>query len=153
MDVRFHEVMEGMLTRRGEGFDRPFRFEVDVDVPHAERAAWGVATGHMAGEAWIDGLADGVPATGTLELSPLLRRQLRYVLDFEADGQKRRFDGHKTLGLRHPLRGWTTLPGSLYGPDGREVGTALLRFFLRRDLVHLVRSLRIARGGKHGHGG
>lgn len=152
MDFRFHEVMEGVLTKRGERFDRPFRFDFAVDVARAERAAFGVAIGRMAGKVWIDGVANGAAAEGTLELSPLRRRQLRYVFDFEADGQRHRFDGHKTLGIRHPLRAWTTLPGSLYGPDGREIGRAVLRFHLRRDLLDLVMSMRLARGGRRGRG-
>ena len=82
MDFTFHEVMEGVLTKRGERFDRPFRFDFAVDVPRAERAAYGVAIGRMVGKVWIDGVADGAAAEGTLEFSPIRRRQLRYVFDF-----------------------------------------------------------------------
>lgn len=151
MDVRFHEVMEGVLQKPNERFDRAFRFELDIDMPRCERAVWGVAVGKAVGQVWIDGVANGVPAEGVLEMSPLRRRRLRYAFDFEVDGKKHRFDGHKTLTLRKPLRGWTTLPGKVFGPDGDEVASAVLRFHLRRDLLDLVRSFRLRRrhGGRH----
>jgi hypothetical protein len=39
--------------------------------------------------------------------------------------------------------GWTTLPGKVYEADGQVWGEALLRFSLRRELLHLLRSVRV----------
>jgi hypothetical protein len=150
MDFRFHEVMEGVLQKPGERFDRAFRFELDIDVPRAERAAWGVAVGRAVGRVWIDGYAKGTPAEGIFELSPIRERKLRYAFDFDIDGQKHRFDGHKTLTLRRFVHGWTTLPGKVFGPSGEEFASALLRFHLRRDLIDLVRSFRLRRHATRG---
>lgn len=145
MDFRFHEVMEGTLQKADERFDRAFRFELDVDIPRCERAAWGVASGEAVGHVWIDGMAKGAPARGTFELSPVRRRRIRYAFEFDVDGARHRFDGHKTLRARRLVHGWTTLPGKVYGPDGREVATALLKFHLRRDLGALLGSFRLER--------
>ena len=144
MDFRFHEVMEGVLQMPSERFDRAFRFELDVDIPRCERAAWSSAVGTAKGQVWIDGIAKGAPAEGTLEMSPIRKRRLRYAFDFEVDGKKHSFDGHKTLSMRRPVHGWTTLPGKVFGPDGKELASAVLKFHLRRDLASLVRSFRFA---------
>jgi len=145
MELRFHEVMEGVLTKPNERFDRAFRFEFDVEIPRCERAAWSIAIGDAVGRVWIDGACDGAVAKGTLEMSPIRKRRLRYAFDFEIAGKKHHFDGYKTLSLRRPIHGWTTLPGKVVGPDGEEVASALLKFHLRRDLFDLVRSFRAAR--------
>jgi hypothetical protein len=148
MDLRFHEVMEGILQKPNERFDRAFRFELDIDMPRCERAVWGVSVGKAVGHVWIDGIANGAPAEGVLEMSPIRKRRLRYAFDFEVDGKKHSFDGHKTL--RAPLRGWTTLPGKVFGPDGSELASAVLRFHLRRDLLDLVKSFRLERWRRGG---
>jgi len=142
----FHEIMEGSVTRVGERFDRPFRFEVEVSTPQIlARVAMCDAEGWVR----IDGLAKKGPATGRLEMSPFVERRIRYVLDFEADdGARYQFDGSKRIAaataLPHVLlRTWTTLPGVVTDEKGDVWGNALLRFHLRRDLRALVSSVRV----------
>jgi hypothetical protein len=139
----FHEIMEGSIERTGERFDRPFRFEVDVSTP---RLIARVAMCDAEGSLRIDGLAKNAHATGRLEMSPLVERRIRYVLDFTGDDGKRyQFDGSKT-GLRgfglKLLKNWTTLPGVVTEDGGSVWGRALLRFHMRRDLKQLVTSMR-----------
>ncbi len=153
MELRFHEVMDGVFTKAGERFDRPFRFDFAVSVPHPERAAYGVARGKLTGTVTLDGFAKEAPAEGTLELSPFVRRQLRYAFHFDVDGARHRFEGKKTLGLRHPVADWTTLPGAVFDAEGHELGKATLRFHLRRDFLDLLTSLRLAHGDCHGRCG
>jgi hypothetical protein len=141
----FHEVMEGSIERVGERFDRPFRFEVDVKTPKlVARVAMCDAEGFVR----IDGLAKHADATGHLEMSPVIERRIRYVLDFTGDdGRRYRFDGSKSIArtLGSPLtllRSWTTLPGEVRDVDtGALWGRAVLRFHLRRDLRALVKSV------------
>jgi hypothetical protein len=138
----FHEVMEGSIERIGERFDRPFRFEVAVSTPKLiARVAMCDAEGFLR----IDGFAKNARATGRLEMSPLIERRIRYVLDFTADDGKRyQFDGSKT-GLRgfgpKLLKNWTTLPGVVTDERGSVWGRAVLRFHMRRDLKQLVSSM------------
>ena len=139
----FREKMEGTVTRTGERFDRPFRFDLDVRAPSLLGFA-STAVGEAEGTVRIDGLAKDVPARGRLELSPLRHHSIRYVFDFTADdGKKYRFDGSKDTRARRHVVGWTTLPGKVYDADGNVWGEAVLRFSLRRDLRKLLRSVRV----------
>jgi hypothetical protein len=139
----FRERMEGTVQRVGERFDRPFVFEFDVRAPSVLGFAT-TAVGEAVGHVRIDGLAKDVPAKGRLELSPLHRNSIRYVFDFAADdGKTYRFDGSKRTTLRRHLVGWTTLPGKVFDEDGAVWGDAVLRSSLRRQLLDLLRSVRV----------
>lgn len=145
----FHEIMEGSIERAGERFDRPFRFEVDVSTPKlVARVAMCDAEGFLR----LDGLAKHAHATGRLELSPVIERRIRYVLDFTGDdGEAYRFDGSKRIarfGMRPRtfLKSWTTLPGDVtHVKTGDVWGHAVLRFHVGRDLRGLVSSIRVGR--------
>ncbi len=142
----FHEIMEGSIVRVGERFDRPFRFEVDVSTPKlVARVAMCEAEGFLR----LDGLTKHARATGRLEMSPLVERRIRYVLDFVGDdGARYQFDGSKRIArfgaLPHVLlKSWTTLPGAVTAEGGETWGRALLRFHMGRDLRGLLSSMRI----------
>jgi hypothetical protein len=148
----FREKMEGTAQRTGERFDRSFRFDLDVHAPSVLRmATTAVAEAH--GTLRIDGLARDVPATGRLELSPVARQTIRYVVDFTGDdGKSYRFDGSKSTTVRRHLVGWTTLPGKIYDESGQVWGDAELHFSLRRQLRKLIRSVRLGpRAASAGH--
>jgi hypothetical protein len=140
----FHEIMEGSIERTGERFDRPFRFEVEVSTP---KLIARVAMCDAQGTLRIDGLAKNAHATGRLELSPLVERRIRYVLDFTGDdGERYQFDGSKRIArfgaLPHTLlKSWTTLPGVVTDSRSAVWGRALLHFHLRRDLRGLLSSM------------
>ena len=52
-------------------------------------------------------------ATGTIELSPVEHRRIRYTVEFTADdGSACRFDGWKSIEWAHVPSTWTTLPGT-----------------------------------------
>ncbi|HEY1957486.1 MAG TPA: hypothetical protein VGH28_17830 [Polyangiaceae bacterium] len=145
----FHEIMEGSVQRLGERFDRPFRFEVDVSTP---KVIARVAMCDAEGSLRIDGFAKDAHAKGRLEMSPLVERRIRYVLDFEADdGERYQFDGSKRIApfgaLPHTLlESWTTLPGLVTRASGATWGHALLRFHMGRDLRGLLASMRVGPG-------
>ncbi len=142
----FQEVMEGTVERVGERFDRPFRFDVAVSTP---RVFSRVALCDADGTLTIDGLAKRAHATGYLELSPIVERRIRYVLDFSGDdGVRYRFDGEKKIArpfapIPKLLKSWTTLPGEVRTSHGELWGKALLRFHLLRDLRALASSVRL----------
>lgn len=142
---KFHEVMEGTLRRAGETADRPFRFDFEVVAPSALGFLTSVV-GETRGTVNVEGLANGAPAEGTLEMSPFLTRRLRYRFVMKADdGREYRFDGAKSLSYLRPVSTWTTLSGTLYDSEGKVWGTALLRFPLQRELVNLLASFRPVR--------
>lgn len=139
----FRERMEGTVQRRGEPFDRRFWFDLDVRAPSLLGFAT-TAVGRCEGTLHVDGLARDVPALGRMEISPLHRKLVRYVVDFRGDdGRTYRFDGQKDVTFRRHLVGWTTLPGHVYDADEQVWGDALLRFSLRRELRPLLRSFAV----------
>ncbi len=137
----FREKMEGTIQCAGERFDREFRFDLDVHAPSLLGFAT-TAVGECDGRLHLDGLAKDARARGRIEISPLLRQTVRYVLDFTGDdGRRYRFDGSKRVTVRRHLIGWTTLPGHVYDESAGVWGDALLRFSLRRELRPLLRSV------------
>jgi hypothetical protein len=128
-ETAFSEVMAGPARvgeRRGE-----LRLELDVTVPGL-LVLWGDVEARLTGRVSVPGVADRAPATGTLLISPLRRRRLRYQLRFRADdGRELSLDGWKSVRLLRPLHTMTTLPATVYEADGRVLGEAVLRFDLR----------------------
>jgi nucleoside-diphosphate-sugar epimerase len=140
----FEEVMEGTLTRPGERFDRPFRFEFRVCSPTLTGFFTGVKA-EATGSVRIDGLAKDAPARGTLELSPFRKKTMRYDFDLVGkDGKSYRFEGQKMIRWLDAVRSWTTLPGIVYDEERKIWGTAILRFE-KRHLRPLLRSIRFHR--------
>lgn len=128
--LSFFESMVGTWRRSGERLDHPLRFDARMETPTLPLPlSTVIAT--LSGTLTAEGLASGTPITGTLEISPLRHRRLRYAFTTVADdGRPYRFDGWKSLRGVHQLRAWTTLTGVIYDDD-KEVGTALLRFPLK----------------------
>lgn len=141
----FREKMSGTWQGTVEGFDRgKFSFDFDVRCPDVSRPLriLGSATGLVT----MEGVAERVPAEGTLEIAPFWRRRIRYAFAFVGkDGRRYRFSGAKKIATRHLLRSWTTLPGHVYDDEtGKSVADVVARFDLRR-LPALLRSFRPAR--------
>ncbi len=146
----FHEVMAGTARREGDTAERAFRFDFMVTAPSLKDLATSVCAG-TCGTVTLDGLARDAPAEGTLDMSPIGGRCLRYSFSFTGDdGQRYSFDGFKTIDSFHLFRSWTTLPGTVYDGAGRPWAAARLRFSVRRDLADLVSSVRFHRGPRPG---
>lgn len=117
-------------------------FEITVDTINGIDL-FGSVVGEINGTFSADGLATSVPTTGTIEISPVENRQVRYKLDFVGDDAKQyRFDGWKSIRWTRPLSTWTTLPGSIYDEAGEIIGTATLRFDMR-NLPAMLGSMRL----------
>jgi hypothetical protein len=141
----FQEQMQGHAIRDGETFDRPFQFDLRVEAPRLF-AFFRTVIAEAEGRVSLDGLARDAAARGTMELSPFEQKRIRYVFDFQGDdGQRYRFDGHKSIDMLKPIQTWTTLPGKVLRADGSEWGSATLRFSLKKHLGPLVSSFRLAR--------
>ncbi|MEI8083647.1 MAG: hypothetical protein WCI74_17565 [Actinomycetes bacterium] len=142
--VGFSEAMVGQWRRVGESADRPFRFDVAV-MTEKMLTPFGVVNGDLHGTVTAEGLASGTPIAGTIEISPLELHRLRYTFTTIADdGREYRFDGWKTIRGVRLLRAMTTLPITVYGPDGGVIGTGLTRFPLQTAAAWLG-SFRVKR--------
>ena len=98
----------------------------------------------IEGDLEIEGFADKRTLTGTLGLKLLDERRLVYDFTFRAnDGREYRFHGQKDVTLVGLYDTMTTLPASLYDSDGREIGRAVLRFDVRRDMRSFLKSWRL----------
>ncbi len=141
----FREKMSGTWEGTAEGLGRgKFSFDFDVRCPDVSHPL--AIVGTTKGLVTMEGVAERVPAEGTLEISPMWHRRIRYAFAFTGrDGRRYRFDGAKKIAARHLLTSWTTLPGHVYDDEtGKPVADVVARFDLRR-LPALLRSFRPAR--------
>jgi hypothetical protein len=96
----------------------------------------------ISGNVVLDGFADG-ELEGTLAFRLHDQRRLIYEFRFVGnDGHPYRFRGQKDVTPLAPIESFTTLPGSLYDGESKEVGRATVRFDLRGDLKKFLRSFR-----------
>lgn len=141
----FTETMRGTWTPADGSGRKIMWFRVEAD---ATSALAYLRRGEMRceGTLFAEGLAEGVPARGLMEVQPLGGR-IAYRLDFVGDdGKAYRFSGEKTPSLRHLVESMTTLPGEIVLADAERIGGALLRFD-RKDLLPFLRTFRPARLG------
>lgn len=142
----FTETLAGSLRRPGEvGSDQAIActFRGAADDSHAF-ARSGLLC--LDGEVNAEGLADGQPLNGTLDMSALLRRRLPYKFTFRGnDGREYRFAGSKRVTFRRLLRSMTTLPAAIYDEAGEKVAQCELRFDYRSDVWGFLRSFRLRR--------
>lgn len=140
----FTETMRGTWTPH-DGSGRKtmwIRCEADATDTLAYLRA---GTLELSGKMHAEGLADEAPASGKLEIQPLSRR-IGYDVAFRAeDGKRYRFVGQKTLSFVKLLKSMTTLPGEVLDEDGKVIGTALLYFDVKNDLVPFLATFRRGR--------
>lgn len=128
----------------GAGPDGPILFDAIAELPAVPGPTRSV-TGSLRGTFDCAGLATGASAEGTIEVSPVRDRRIRYVLELTDDeGRRCRFDGWKSIDWLHAASTWTTLPASLYGADDELLGTAELRF-RASTLLPFLASMRLTR--------
>lgn len=142
---RFQETMAGSYRLHADVVDRPMSFTVRARSARM-RSFLRRPEVAIEGELDAEGFADRRPLRGTLGMDPLRTGILPYAFEFTAnDGRRYAFEGKKTLSLLHLAESMTVLPGALRDDQGLEVGRALLRFDLRRDLVRFLLSFRPGR--------
>ena len=137
--------MSGTFTLTGAA-DAPRRitWKSRVNAPNALRHLRdGMA--ELSGTLDMEGFADDVPLAGTIEISPLRKRLIRYEFSFVAnDGRPYRFAGQKDIRFTDLIGSWTNLPATLFDQAGKEIGQARVRFDLRSDLLPMLVSFRRA---------
>ncbi len=141
MGTRFTEAMAG-TWRPANGGEQPIRFDLQASTPTPLQPL-GTVRGELAGTVDVGGLARAAAAVGTIEVSPVEHRRIRYALAFRADdGTPHRLEGWKSIDWRHLPSTWTTLPATVTDGAGAVVGTAELRFAWR-DAPALAASFRL----------
>ncbi len=149
MGFSFTETMGGRVrlandaVLKSDAGGRPFIFTVTARATRIERFVRDAKTSIEGTVFWQD-VADGAALKGTLTMPLLSRRQLSYDFSFMGeDGRLYRFHGCKQVKLRHPIDTMTTLPGTVFDQDGREVAAGVARFDLRKDLLPMVKSFSL----------
>ncbi|MFJ9324598.1 hypothetical protein [Streptomyces globisporus] len=141
-ESRFRETMFGTMRLEGDARARAIRLDLRVATNRVLRPA-GSTEARVAGTMHMSGSAGRAPVDGSMEISPLARRRIRYRLSFVADNRMLTLDGWKSVSVRHPFRSMTRLPFTLY-EEGARVGDGSLTFRMR-DLVAFLGSFRLPR--------
>ena len=142
---RFSEVMGGTYSLTSKPKEtRRFEFLARMEAPSLSKH---LRDGGMTleGTLEMDGFADAVPIEGRLTMLPFTRKLIRYEFAFTAnDGKPYRFAGQKDIKFTKLRKTFTTLPGSVFDADDREIATALTYFDARTDLLQFLSSWRPA---------
>jgi len=145
--LEFAETMSGTYLRSDEteactphplSFSARVRIHSLVDYMRTHKAS-------IRGEIYAPGLADVAPIHGSMVISPVVRRLIRYDFGFTGDdGNPYRFHGEKTLTAWRFLRALTVLPAQIFDGTGTCIARCNTRFHLRSDLLPMLRSVRLA---------
>jgi hypothetical protein len=141
LGFEFRETMSGTYTLSGQpNVERPLRFTLRV---HAADALAHVRdhVARVSGTLEMDGFADEVAVAGTMVLTPLTKRVIRYELAFVGnDGQPYRLAGQKDIRLQDLVASLTTLPAQILDSAGKVVARAQVAFDVRADLLKFLAS-------------
>lgn len=144
MGIEFRETMAGSYHLLASPRDeRPLAFTIQA-VSRRLSSFVRVPLTEVEGEMHAEGFADHKALRGTLALDLLRNGSLPYNLSFSGnDGRAYRFQGTKVVSLRRLVQTMTELPAALLDEQGVEVGRALVRFDMQRDLARFLRSWRL----------
>lgn len=129
--LRFAENMYGSYSPvDSQGKPKQFTFHVEA---RSESLLRTLLNGRVETTGWVEaeGLAARSELTGFMIMRPLLSRFIQYDFGFIGDDGKRyRYSGTKTIRHLQPRTSWTTLVGSIYDSDEREIATSTTHFDL-----------------------
>lgn len=139
LGFEFHEVMTGTYTRSGHPSSTgAIRLTARMRAASArQHLRDGMCT--LEGTLDMEGVADDVPVSGTLDMRPFTRKVLAYDFSFTGnDGQPYRFVGQKDVKFTAFARTMSTLPGTVTDAAGKEFARATLHFDYQDLLPFLV---------------
>jgi hypothetical protein len=148
LGFEFIEVMSGSYTRTGAPEQTgAIRFQGRARAADTLRHLRDGLTA-LDGTLDMEGFADDVPISGTIEIRPLLGKIIRYDFSFTGnDGNSYRFSGQKDILFSEIVRTMTTLVGNVTTANGDEVARATLHFDVKADLLPFLVSWKAALGG------
>lgn len=140
----FTETMRGTWTPHDGSGRKTMWLRAEADANDAF-AYLRRGTLMLNGKMHAEGLAEEAPASGKLEVRPL-SGYIGYDVSFRGDdGKLYRFVGHKSPSVTRLLKSMTTLPGEVLDADGKVVGSAMLYFDLKNDLLPFLGTFRRGR--------
>jgi hypothetical protein len=147
LGFEFSETMTGTYTRAGhpaEGGEVRLRAVAKATslLRHIRDGMVG-----LTGTLDMEGFADDVPVTGTIEIRPLTKKIIRYDFSFLGnDGNPYRFVGQKDVRVSDFVRTMTICQGTFMTAAGDEVARATLTFDVKGDLLPFLVSWKPAWG-------
>ncbi len=95
----------------------------------------------------MEGVADDVPVSGTLEIHMVGKKMIRYDFSFSGnDGTPYRFQGQKDIRYSDFARSMSICRGAITTPAGEEIARATLNFDIKADLLPFLVSWKPALG-------
>lgn len=145
LGFEFRETMAGLYTLTGKPDDqRRIKFTARAVADDALRHLRDNMT-RLEGTLEMEGFADDVPISGTLQIAPLTKRVIRYEFAFLGnDGEPYRFAGQKDIRFSDFVGTMTTLPAVVYDKRGEPVARTTVKFDVRSDLVPFLLSWKPA---------
>jgi hypothetical protein len=144
MDIRFAEEMAGTYQGRAAGIPGSGKFRFQVKVECADAKDPRVVNGTLSGKVFMEGVVDGAILEGTIEISPHWKRIIGYHFTFPVNGKTYRFDGEKKISPFSLVKSMTTLPGSVFDDQGKEIATSTTYFNVKRDILPFLLSYRFS---------
>lgn len=138
---RFEETMSGTYTLASKGAEeREIRFTARMTADDALQHFRDQLV-RLEGTLDMDGFADDVPISGTLEMAILNKKRLRYEFRFVGnDGEPYLFAGQKDIRLTDLLATMTTLPATVTDAKGSIVANACVKFDVKADMLSFLAS-------------
>jgi hypothetical protein len=147
MRLTFRERMRGSYHLLAEPLsDRVAELDLEVSARATRDTLRAPALG-AAGTIDLEGFATRRPCEGRVALKIANEQRIPYDLHFTADdGRPYQLFAQRDLSVPKLADALTTLNASVCDESGAEVARAVLRFDARRELGHLVRSIRVKMG-------
>jgi hypothetical protein len=148
MDLKFNETMAGTFSERaGKPSSGKFSFTIDVFCPNVKDPR--VVVGDISGIVTMEGVVERAPLQGTIEISPMWNRTIKYAFTFTGPtGKPYTFAGHKSISMLRLLKTMTFLPGEVRDENGKLVAKVETTFDTLGDMVPFLMSFRMAPAGK-----
>jgi hypothetical protein len=140
LGFEFRETMTGTYSRTGDTQARAIGFSLhakaDDTLQHLRDHEM-----RVEGTIEMEDFADEASCAGTLYISLLTERVIRYDLQFVGnDGRPYRLTGQKDVRLMDFAKTMTTLPARVLDATGQEIARLEVRFDVKADLLTFLAS-------------
>lgn len=144
LKLEFFEHMVGNCTlhsapNQERAFDASLQIRiVDLQKFRKDRLA------EAQGEIHIAGFADHAATRGSVEITPFLGKRIHYALWFKNnEGERCCFEGQKNINTMHFLHTITHFEAQIFNSAHESIGSARVRFDLRKELIPWLSSMRV----------
>lgn len=140
--LRFSETLTGTWTRTGATSAEPATIAMKAIIEDTfNRLRDGRAA--IEGRATFQGFATDKPFVGHMIFSPVTRGHIRYEFDFAGNDHKRyHLSGQKNVRIDDLLNSMLELSAVIQDDSDAEIGTCVVRFDPKSDLLNMVAGIR-----------